>query len=67
MPVILFCALTALALLAAPVLAEDEAPNATDGEVYKAPQGEAPPVAPPLRAGTPLWHLANDPKYTSLA
>lgn len=60
-------ALAALLLLAAPLFAEDEAPNATDAEVYKAPAGQAPPVAPPLRAGTPLWHLANDPKYTSLA
>jgi hypothetical protein len=66
-PVILFCALAALALLAVPVFAEDEAPNTTDAEVYKAPVGEAPPVAPPLRKDSPLWHLANDPKYTSLA
>jgi hypothetical protein len=33
-----------------------------DDAVYKAPQGEAPPVAPPLRKGSPLDHLANDPK-----
>jgi hypothetical protein len=30
--------------------------------VYKAPTGEAPPVAPPLKKGSPLDHLANDPK-----
>jgi hypothetical protein len=30
--------------------------------VYQAPSGEAPPVAPPLRKGSPLDHLANDPK-----
>ncbi len=30
--------------------------------VYKAPEGEAPPVAPPLKKGSPLDHLANDPK-----
>src|SRR5476651_961187 len=33
-----------------------------DEAVYKAPAGEAPPVAPPLRKGSPLDHLANDPK-----
>jgi hypothetical protein len=30
--------------------------------VYQAPVGEAPPVAPPLKKGSPLDHLANDPK-----
>lgn len=30
--------------------------------VYHAPTGEAPPVAPPLKKGSPLDHLANDPK-----
>ena len=30
--------------------------------VYHAPAGEAPPVAPPLRKGSPLDHLANDPR-----
>jgi hypothetical protein len=30
--------------------------------VYKAPEGEAPPVAPPLKKGSPLDHLANDPR-----
>ncbi len=30
--------------------------------VYQAPTGEAPPVAPPLRKGSALDHLANDPK-----
>jgi len=30
--------------------------------VYHAPDGQAPPVAPPLRKGSPLDHLANDPK-----
>jgi hypothetical protein len=30
--------------------------------VYHAPAGEAPPVAPPLKKGSPLDHLANDPK-----
>src|SRR5271170_7285972 len=34
--------------------------------VYHAPTGEAPPVAPPLRKDSPLWHLANDPKLTQL-
>jgi hypothetical protein len=30
--------------------------------VYQAPAGQAPPVAPPLKKGSPLDHLANDPK-----
>jgi hypothetical protein len=34
--------------------------------VYRAPAGEAPPVAPPLKKGSPLDHLANDPKLTEL-
>ena len=62
------CALAALLVFAAPLFAEEnEPPNPTDDEVYKAPTGSAPPVAPPLRKGSPLDHLANDPKYTSLA
>jgi len=64
----LLCALTALALLATPLpAAENEGPNPTDSEVYQVPAGQAPPVAPPLIKGSPLDHLANDPKYTSLA
>jgi hypothetical protein len=35
---------------------------ADDNAVYRAPSGQAPPVAPPLRKGSPLDHLANDPK-----
>jgi hypothetical protein len=61
-----FCALAALALFSAPLFADDEAPNATDGEVYKLQPGQAAPVAPPLRKGSPLDHLANDPKYSEL-
>jgi len=38
--------------------AQEAAPEA----VYKAPEGEAAPVAPPLKKGSPLDHLANDPK-----
>jgi hypothetical protein len=34
--------------------------------VYHAPAGEAPPVAPPLKKGSPLDHLANDPKLAAL-
>ncbi len=30
--------------------------------VYRPPEGQAAPVAPPLRKGSPLDHLANDPK-----
>ncbi len=61
-----FCALAALVFAAAPVAAQ-ETPNSTDAEVYKLQPGQAAPVAPPLRKGSPLDHLANDPKYTSLA
>jgi len=35
--------------------------------VYQAPAGEAPPVAPPLKKGSPLDHLANDPKLAEPA
>jgi hypothetical protein len=35
--------------------------------VYHAPEGEAPPVAPPLKKGSPLDHLANDPKLAAPA
>ena len=52
------------ALLVSPLLFFTAPLHAQDaGEaVYKAPEGEAPPVAPPLRKGSPLDHLANDPK-----
>jgi hypothetical protein len=68
----LLCASGALvllsALLSAPLAAEEnEPPNPNDDTIYKALPGMAPPVAPPLRKGSPLDHLANDPKYTSLA
>jgi hypothetical protein len=50
-----------LLLFIAPLHAQDStAPEA----VYQAPTGQAPPVAPPLRKGSPLDHLANDPKLT---
>ena len=38
----------------------------TDTDNYIAPAGAAPPVAPPLKKGSPLDHLTNDPRYTSL-
>jgi hypothetical protein len=61
-------ALAALAFVATPLLAEEnEPPNPIDDEVYKIPAGQAAPVAPPLIKGSALDHLANDPKYTSLA
>ncbi len=59
-------ALAALVLLSGP-LAAQEPHNPADDAVYKPLAGQAPPVAPPLRKGSPLDHLANDPKYTSLA
>jgi hypothetical protein len=41
-------------------------PGPADAETYVAPAGKAPPVAPPLKKGSPLDHLVNDPKYTAL-
>ena len=57
----LFCALLSGSLLfSAGLLRAQEA-------VYQAPAGEAPPVAPPLKKGSPLDHLANDPKLAQPA
>ena len=39
---------------------------ANDTDNYVAPAGKAPPVAPPLRKGSPLDHLANDPRVAAL-
>jgi hypothetical protein len=60
------CALTALVIFSAPLSLSAQS-TSSDDAVYKAPAGQAPPVAPPLRKGSPLDHLANDPRYTSLA
>jgi hypothetical protein len=54
-PILLCAVLSGSLLLSANLLRGQEA-------VYKAPAGEAPPVAPPLKKGSPLDHLANDPK-----
>jgi hypothetical protein len=48
-------------VVSAPLFAEDDAPPVNDGK-YVAPGGGPPPVAPPLKKGSPLDHLANDPK-----
>ena len=56
MRLLLFCALlSGSLLLTTGSLSAQEA-------VYQAPPGQAPPVAPPLKKGSPLDHLANDPK-----
>jgi hypothetical protein len=56
---LLFCAVLAGSLLLSHgYLRAQEA-------VYKAPEGQAPPVAPPLKKGSPLDHLANDPKLAT--
>jgi hypothetical protein len=56
----LWAALAGSLLLSTSFLfAQDSAPEA----VYKAPEGQAPPVAPPLKKGSPLDHLANDPRH----
>ena len=54
------------ALLVSPLLFFT-APLHAQEAVYKAPEGQAPPVAPPLRKGSPLDHLANDPKLNEPA
>jgi hypothetical protein len=54
----LFCA-----FLLGSLVVPNDAVDAQEA-VYQAPAGEAPPVAPPLRKGSPLDHLANDPKLT---
>lgn len=61
MRLILFCALLfgSLLLLTGPLSAQEA--------VYQAPAGQAPPVAPPLKKGSPLDHLANDPKFNAPA
>jgi hypothetical protein len=57
---ILFCAfLSGSALLSTGL-------RASDDEVYQLTPGEAPPVAPSLIPGSPLDHLANDPKRDAL-
>ena len=62
-----FTALLAASLLISGQSLFAQAQDATGPEaVYHAPTGEAPPVAPPLRKGSPLDHLANDPKLTQL-
>ncbi len=48
-------------LILAPLLLSTTLLRAQEA-VYQAPAGEAPPVAPPLKKGSPLDHLANDPK-----
>jgi hypothetical protein len=55
-----------LLLLGAILLGSLLGPVCAQEAVYKAPEGQAPPVAPPLRKGSPLDHLANDPKVTEL-
>ena len=54
-PILLSAFLSGSLLLSTGPLSAQEA-------VYQAPAGQAPPVAPPLKKGSPLDHLANDPK-----
>lgn len=41
------------------------APLPAQTDTYTAPAGSAPPVAPPVRKGSPLDHLANDVKLAT--
>jgi len=56
--IFLFAVLVGSLVLSSSQLSAQEA-------VYQAPAGEAPPVAPPLKKGSPLDHLANDPKINA--
>lgn len=49
-------------LLAVNLRAAGPAPADDSEPVYTPPEGEAPPVAPPVKPGSPLDHLAHDPK-----
>ena len=40
--------------------------SSDDSGVYTSPNGAPPPVAPPIRKGSPLDHLVNDPKVETL-
>lgn len=65
-PALLALASFLLAGLASAQTNADTAPASTDTDNYVAPAGKAPPVAPPLRKGSPLDHLTNDPRMAAL-
>lgn len=58
--------LFSVTLFAAPASPAPAASDDSDGGTYVPPAGAPPPVAPPLKKGSPLDHLANDPKMESL-
>ena len=58
--------LLALWLFSAGMLAAQTEPSPDDSGVYTSPTGAPPPVAPPIRKGSPLDHLVNDPKVVAL-
>ena len=60
--ILLLAFLAASLIFSAGLLHAQEAAPET---VYHAPEGQAPPVAPPLKKGSPLDHLANDPKLAT--
>jgi len=60
--ILLLAFLAASLIFSAGLLPAQEAAPET---VYHAPEGQAPPVAPPLKKGSPLDHLANDPKLAT--
>ncbi len=55
-------ALAVLLITAGIVLSTPALASADNPDNYVPPAGGPPPVAPPLKKGSPLDHLANDPK-----
>jgi hypothetical protein len=46
--------------------AQTASPSTDDSGTYTSPTGAPPPVAPPIRKGSALDHLVNDPKLQEL-
>jgi hypothetical protein len=62
-----FCAVLAAAwMLPAGALIAQTPATPDDSGVYTSPTGAPPPVAPPIRKGSALDHLVNDPKVAAL-
>ncbi len=53
-------------LFPAGMLIAQTEPSPDDSGVYASPNGAPPPVAPPIRKGSALDHLVNDPKVAAL-
>src|ERR1700683_2886425 len=53
-------------MLSTGALTAQAQPQPDDSGVYTSPSGAPPPVAPPIRKGSALDHLVNDPKVEAL-